>query len=90
MPLATLLLPPVLIAGAAAVGWGLGLAGLRAGRPVAAGAAWLALAVLVVGWFAGGRTPVELTTPPSAAWRCGWTRWSCSSRWWCSRRWRPC
>src|SRR2546429_7016456 len=63
MPLATLLLPPALLAAAAATSWGLGLAGVRAGRAVAAAAAWLALLVLAGGWFAAGRTPVELATP---------------------------
>jgi formate hydrogenlyase subunit 3/multisubunit Na+/H+ antiporter MnhD subunit len=66
MPLATLLLPPALLAAAAAAAWGLAVAGLRVARPLPAAATWLALAVLVAGWFAGGRTPVELQTPLTA------------------------
>jgi formate hydrogenlyase subunit 3/multisubunit Na+/H+ antiporter MnhD subunit len=66
MPLATLLLPPALLAVAGGLSWGLDLAGVRAGRHLVAGAAWLALLVLAGGWFAGGRTPVELATPVTA------------------------
>jgi formate hydrogenlyase subunit 3/multisubunit Na+/H+ antiporter MnhD subunit len=66
MPLATLLLPPALLAAAAAATSGLALGGLRAARFVPAAATWLALAVLVAGWFAGGRTPVELPAPLTA------------------------
>lgn len=67
MPLATLLLPPLVLVLAAAVGWGLERAGLDVGRPVAAGAAWLAGAALLAGWFASGRTPLDQSTPLSVA-----------------------
>ena len=57
MPLATalLLLPPAFLALAAVVGWCLRSVAPNAGRPAAAAAAWLALAVLTTDWFAGAR-----------------------------------
>jgi formate hydrogenlyase subunit 3/multisubunit Na+/H+ antiporter MnhD subunit len=67
MPLATLLLPPLVLVLAAAAAWGLERAGVDVGRPIAAGAAWAALAALTAGWFAGGRTPLDQSTPLSAA-----------------------
>src|SRR5262245_65078419 len=66
MLLATLLLPPALLAAGAALGGALGRLAPRAARPAAAAAAWLALAVLLGGWFAGGRTPLDVTTPVTA------------------------
>src|SRR5215472_18420346 len=62
MPPATvlLLLPPGLMALAALVGWCLRPVAPDAGRPAAAVAAWLALAVLVVVWFAGARAAQDL------------------------------
>jgi formate hydrogenlyase subunit 3/multisubunit Na+/H+ antiporter MnhD subunit len=63
MPLATLLLPPALMVAAAALGCGLELAGLAAGRVTVAIASWVALLVLGGAWFAGGRNPLELTEP---------------------------
>ena len=67
MPVVALLLPPALLAAAAALGWGLGLTGRRSGRAVAAGAAWLALLMLTAAWFRGGRTLVEMTTAVTAS-----------------------
>lgn len=67
MPLATLLLPPALLVAAAVAAWCLERAGLDGGRPTAAAAAWAALAVLLVGWFAAGRTPLDQPTPVAIA-----------------------
>src|SRR5262245_58071594 len=66
MPLATLLLPPALLAVGAALAWGLGRIAPRGVRPAVAAAAWLALAALLAGWFAGGGTPLDLSTPLTA------------------------
>ncbi|HXM56957.1 MAG TPA: hypothetical protein VOB72_16270, partial [Candidatus Dormibacteraeota bacterium] len=67
MPLATLLLPPVLLALAAVAGWTLERAGVDAGRVPAAAAAWLGLAIVAAAWFGGGRAALEQTTPLSVA-----------------------
>ena len=63
MPPATtlLLVPPALLVLAALLGMCLRAAAPDAGRPAAAGAAWLALAVLVAAWFGGGRPAQDLT-----------------------------
>src|SRR6266487_4749997 len=66
MPLAALLVPPALLAAAAALGWGLWRGGLDAGRPAAAIASWLAALVVAGAWFAGRRTPFEVATPITA------------------------
>src|SRR5438270_4248999 len=60
MPLASLLLPPGLLALAAALSLGLDVAGVHAGRLVCALAGWLALASLLVIWLGSGGTPVEV------------------------------
>src|ERR687885_296233 len=49
MPAASLLVPPALLAAAAALSWGLGLAGARVGRWLAACGAWRALATVESG-----------------------------------------
>jgi hypothetical protein len=67
MSQATLVLPPVLLAAAAVLSWGLGLADIQAGRAIVAAGAWLALLGLVATWFASGRAPVELTPPVTVA-----------------------
>lgn len=61
MPAATLLLPPALLALAALLTWGLGLAGVRAGRELCSAAAWLALAALAAIWIGSGRSLLELS-----------------------------
>src|SRR5689334_22696099 len=65
MPLATalLLLPPALLVLAAGAGWCLRLVAPDAGRPLAAAAAWAAIALLLVAWFAGGRAAQDLPRP---------------------------
>src|SRR5262245_22331975 len=63
MPLASLLLPPSLLAVAALIAWCLRPLGLDVGRPAAAAASWLALAFLGAAWFGSGGTPLELTAP---------------------------
>src|SRR5437763_977645 len=60
MPAAALLLPPGLLAAAAALGWALDAAGVDLRGLPAAAAAWLALAVTGAVWVAAGRTPLEL------------------------------
>jgi hypothetical protein len=67
MPLATLLLPPVLLVASALVGWALERAGVDGGRPAGAAGAWAAIAVLAAGWFAAGRTPLEQSTGTTIA-----------------------
>jgi formate hydrogenlyase subunit 3/multisubunit Na+/H+ antiporter MnhD subunit len=69
MPLATvfLLAPPVLLAAAGGLGWCLRPFAAGAGRVVAAGAAWLALAELAAAWFIGGRGPQDVAAPFTVA-----------------------
>src|SRR5215471_10006833 len=67
MPLASLVLPPVLLVVAALAGWVMGRAGVAGGRLAAAGGAWAAIAVLAVAWFATGRTPLEQSTGTTIA-----------------------
>ncbi len=62
MALASVFAPAPLLVLAAALSWGLGLAGREAGRVVAATAAWLALATLGAAWFSAGRSLIEATT----------------------------
>jgi formate hydrogenlyase subunit 3/multisubunit Na+/H+ antiporter MnhD subunit len=61
MPAQSLLLAPALLALAALVTWGLGLARLRVGREIGSIAAWLGLAAVAASWIAAGRSPVELS-----------------------------
>lgn len=59
---AALFAPPGLLVVGALLTWGLGCTGLPS-RWLAVGAAWLALAALVVAWLAVGRQLYELTPP---------------------------
>lgn len=62
LPAAALFAPPSLLVLGAVLTWGLGCARLPS-RWLAAGAAWLALASLVVAWLVVGRQPYELIPP---------------------------
>jgi hypothetical protein len=59
MPPVLVLVPPALLAVAAAASWGLGWASARGARVVAASAAWLAAGAVVALWAVGGRQPIE-------------------------------
>src|ERR1700730_18483767 len=59
MPPAWLLLPPALLAAAAAACWGLGWAHARGARVVASAAAWLAAGAVVAIWSLAGGQPLE-------------------------------
>jgi hypothetical protein len=59
MPVGGLVVPPALLVAGAALGWALDRAGRRGDR-VAAGACWLAAAVLVAVWALQRGVPVEL------------------------------
>lgn len=63
MPLASLLVPPGLLAAAAALSLVLGQAGVRAGRWICAAGAWLALLAVGLAWLAGARAAVEVSGP---------------------------
>lgn len=58
-----LLVPPGLLALAALAGWSWRSPARDAGRLPAAVAAWLAIAVVLGGWFAGGRAGQDVSTP---------------------------
>jgi hypothetical protein len=58
-----LLVPPGLLALAAVVGWCAKSPAPEAGRLAAAAAAWVAIAVVLGAWFAGGRAGQDVTTP---------------------------
>lgn len=65
MAAASLLVPPALLAAAAVLTWGLGLAGVRVGRWLAAAGAWLSLAALLGIWGGSGRAILELNLSPT-------------------------
>src|SRR5438132_1604785 len=67
MPAASVLAPSALLAAAAASGWVLERCGVLVSRWLAAGAAWLALAVLLATWWATGRATLELNLPGTLA-----------------------
>jgi formate hydrogenlyase subunit 3/multisubunit Na+/H+ antiporter MnhD subunit len=67
MPAASVLAPSALLAAAAALGWLLALVRVRVARWLAAGAAWLALVVLLASWGATGRATLELNLPGTLA-----------------------
>src|SRR3989442_6817154 len=67
MPAASVLVPSVLLAAAAALGWGLERVGVRVSRWPAAAASWLALAFLLASWGAAGRGTLELNLPGTLA-----------------------
>jgi formate hydrogenlyase subunit 3/multisubunit Na+/H+ antiporter MnhD subunit len=62
MLVASLVLPPALLAAAAVVSLGLARWGVAGSRWLCAAAAWLALLALFGGWFGGGRTPLDIST----------------------------
>lgn len=63
MPLVSLLVPPGLLAVAAALSLALGQAGVRGGRWICAVGAWLALLAAGLAWLAGARGAVEVSGP---------------------------
>src|SRR6266851_4845001 len=67
MPAASVLAPSALLAATAASGWVLERCGVLVSRWLAAGAAWLALAVLLATWWATGRATLELNLPGTLA-----------------------